>query len=280
MEPVKSLEPARVVLVAAGALYLVIALAGVSAAPPGGKAFSAVLLVISAVWCVRMARAGLVIDRNGITARSLGRARRTPWQDVEEVAVREGRGSDGVDFWSIVLRLRDGEELLLHSTTGRDRKAVEEVGHRLLALRADGLGDGNAKRSENANGARLGVIPGDPDRMSGQPLHEPVVGPDGVPVVLRLRGPDGVRQDWTAGAVQPGGLIVGLVAAVLIGAGRLVSAVVRRVRRKPGYRLTVEVGGPEPRTLTLPFVSREQAVRHARDLEAAIGEHGAAPLLR
>ncbi|MET8629542.1 PH domain-containing protein [Kitasatospora sp. NPDC004669] len=267
----KSYEPERLVPVAVGLVFLAISAGGVFIPPIGAQVFYAVLLVLSSVWCFQAARMGLVIDQNGIAERSMGRPRRTPWQDVEEVAIRDGRRSNGTDYWLIALRLRDGRVLPVRSTVSRSRKSVEDVGHRIVAMRTAGL--------EGEDPAGLAVVAGDPDQKYGKPLRDPVVGPDGVPVVVRLRGPGGVDLNWDAVGL-PDGILVGLVAVVLIGVGTLVSAIVRRVRKKPGYWLNVEVGGPEPRSLTLPFDSRARAVKHARDLTAAIGEHGAAAVPR
>ncbi|MFJ5924950.1 PH domain-containing protein [Kitasatospora sp. NPDC092948] len=267
MKPVKSLEPVRLVLVAAGLVFLLTAVSSMFTPGVGAQVFGAVLVAASAAWCFQAARMGLVIDQNGITERSIGRPRRTPWQDVEEVAIHDGRSSDGTDFWLIALRLRDDRELRVQSTASSDRKNVEDVGRRLLALRSAAL-----PREDSVG---LTVVPGDPEQKNGKLFGDPVVGPDGVPVAVRLRGPNGVNLNWGAMAL-PDGILIGLVAAVLIGLGTLVSALVRRLRKKPGYRLTVEIGGPEPRSLTLSFHSRAQAAKHARSLVAAIGEHGAA----
>ncbi|MFE2912312.1 hypothetical protein [Kitasatospora indigofera] len=271
MEPVKSYEPARLLLVALGVLFLLLSAPGLFRPSVGGQVFSAVVVVLSASWCVVTARLGLVVDRNGIAEGVQLRPRRTPWQDVEEVAVREGRGSKGTDYWLVELRLRDGRELVVRSTASSDRKRVEDTGRRILGMRAAALG------TEDPEG--LAFREGNPDQKYGAPLGDAVVGPDGVPVTVRLRGPDSGQLDWSAASL-PGGLLAGLVFAVLTGVGTAVSALVRRIGRRPGYRLTVEVGGPEPRSVTLPFNSRALATRHVRSLVAAVGEQGAAAVPR
>lgn len=252
-------------------MFLAFSVAGVFIPPVGGQVFYGILLILSTVWCVQTARMALVIDQNGITERSMGRPRRTPWQDVEEVAIRAGRWSSGADYWLIVLRLRDGRVLSVDSTVSSDRKSVEDIGRRIVVMRTAGLG------AEDA--ADLAVIEGDPDEKYGKPLGGPVVGPDGVPVMVRLRGPGGVDLNWGATALLDG-LVIGLVAVVLIGVGGLVSVIVRRVRKKPGYRLHVEVGAPERRSVTLPFDSRLRAAKYARDLTDAISKYGAAVVPR
>ncbi|WP_145905872.1 PH domain-containing protein [Kitasatospora viridis] len=274
MRPVKSYDPVRFLLVAAFALFFALEAPGLFMPSIGGKVFSAVLGFFCLTFCFLMARLGLVIDRNGLTERNGFRPRRTGWQDVEEVAIRDGRRSNGTDFWLIVLRLRDGRELSVRSTVGQDRKKVEAVGRRILAMRTAAVG-----RRGATGPATLAVLAGNPDQMDGKPLQEPVVGPDGVPVTVRLRGPNGVHLNWSA-TILPDGILVGLVAAVLLAVGTVVAVIVRRIRKRPGYRLTVEVGGPEPRSLTLAFHSRSRAVRHVRELVAAVGERGAAAVPR
>ncbi|MFD7589392.1 hypothetical protein ACFV84_28625 [Kitasatospora sp. NPDC059811] len=100
-----------------------------------------------------------------------------------------------------------------------------------------------------------------------------VVGPDGIPVVLRLYGPvHGLPPD--GGAAYSDGFPVFLVLAVLFGVVILLVEAVWWVRGTPRYRLSVEVGGPQPRSLLLGFKSRAQAEDCRRSLTAAIGEHG------
>jgi hypothetical protein len=113
------------------------------------------------------------------------------------------------------------------------------------------------------------------DQEHGKPMGEPIVGPDDVPVVVRLRGPSRMKLNWDA-VLLPDGILVGLGAAVLLGLARTVSAVVRRVRRKPRYRVSIEVGGPEPRSLMLGFDSQARAEDCARDLIDAVRRHGVA----
>ncbi|MFJ4677593.1 hypothetical protein [Kitasatospora sp. NPDC088783] len=266
MKPVKSSDPVRMVLVAAGLVFLVISVVSMARSSVGSRVFFVVLTVISAVWCFRAVRMGLVIDQDGVVERSIGPSRRTPWGEVAAVVVRAGRGTDAADYWLVELRLRDGRVLPVGGTASRDRSSVEEVGHRIVAMRAARLGGGDA--------AGLLELDGGAGRTGSQPRGDAVVGPDGVPVVVRLTGPGGVKLDWGAAAL-PDGLLVALVAAVVIGVGRLVSVLVRKIRRMPGYEVNIEVGGPEPRSVTLPFDSRAQAAERARELVAAVGERGA-----
>ncbi|WP_282204006.1 hypothetical protein [Kitasatospora fiedleri] len=93
-------------------------------------------------------------------------------------------------------------------------------------------------------------------------------------MAVRLTGPGGVKLDGGAAAL-PDGPLIALGAAVVIGVGRLVSVIVRKIRRKPGYAVNIEVGGPEPRSVTLPFDSRARAAERVRELVAAVGERGA-----
>jgi hypothetical protein len=106
----------------------------------------------------------------------------------------------------------------LPDVVSRNRKSVEDVGHRLLAMRTAGLG--------GEDPAGLAVLAGKPDEKYGKPLRDPAVGPDGVPVVVRLRAPDGADLDWGSKALDGG--LVGLVFVMLIGLGARVSAIVRR----------------------------------------------------
>ncbi|WP_282204005.1 hypothetical protein [Kitasatospora fiedleri] len=132
------------ILVGAGLVFLVLSAAGLTGPSVGSRVFFVVLTVLSAVWCFRAARMGLVIDQDGVVERSIGRSLRTPWQEVETVAVRAGRRADAADYWLVELRLRDGRVLPVGGTGSRTRSGVEEVGHRIVAMRAACLGDGDA----------------------------------------------------------------------------------------------------------------------------------------
>ncbi|GAA2113818.1 hypothetical protein GCM10009759_57640 [Kitasatospora saccharophila] len=260
MKPVKRSSPARIALVGVGLGFLLISVASLAdSSAAGERAFHAVLLVASVVWCFRVARTGLVVDRHGIVLRSIGRSRRVSWRQVKVVEVREAGRPGTLDCWLIELRLRGGRVLRLEETTSRTRSHVEEFGRRMVALRPAHLGDGIEL---------LGL------EGTGRPDKDAVVGPDGVPVLVRLTGPGGVQLNWSA-AVLPDGPLIALVALVLIGIGKLVSAVVREIRKKPKYEVDIEVGGPEPRRVTLPFDSRARATERVRELVAAIGERGA-----
>ena len=260
MKPVKSGSPARFVLVGVGLVFLLFSVVGMTEPGVGAKVFYAVLLAVSALWCVRTARTGLVVDRNGIVERSFARTRRASWREVEAIAVRDGRQGPGtLDCWLIEVRLRDGRVLPLEETTSQKRSRAEEFGRRMAALRPARLVD------------RIELV-GLED--TGRPDEDAVVGPDGVPVLVRLTGPGGVRLDWS-GTALPDGPLIALAALVLIGLGKLVSVVLREIRKKPKYEVHVEVGGSEPRKVTLPFDSRARATERVRELVAAVGERGA-----
>ncbi|MFC8716630.1 hypothetical protein [Kitasatospora sp. NPDC057198] len=260
----RSSNPARIVLVGVELVFLLLSVAVLtssSGSPVGQRVFYGLLAVLFAVLCFQTARTGLVVDRNGIVERSIARTRRASWREVEAIAVRDGRQGPGtLDCWLIEVRLRDGRVLPLAETKSQKRSRAEEFGRRMAALRPTRLVD----RIE------LVGLEG-----TGRPDEDAVVGPDGVPVLVRLTGPGGVRLDWS-GTALPDGPLVALVALVLIGFGKLVSVVLREVRKKPKYEVHVEVGGPEPRKATLPFDSRARATEHVRELVAAVGERGAA----
>ncbi|MBV2152737.1 hypothetical protein [Kitasatospora sp. SUK 42] len=117
------------------------------------------------------------------------------------------------------------------------------------------------------------------DEKYGRPIGtgDWVVGPDGVPVVIRLR--EDSFGSFLDGS-DPGGDIFGVV-IVLVGItvtvlGNLVYAVVRRRRGGHPYNLSIKVGPPEPRTLVIGFSRHKRAKEHAQRLIADIREHGAA----
>jgi hypothetical protein len=141
MKPEKIYPKAQRLAVVTGGLALAgFPAAGVLLASTGAKVLCAVVLLGPLMLCYWGARAGLVIDQNGLVDRSLGGPRRVLWQDVKDITVDREPGTKTRDISLITLRLHDGQVLSLRGTARFSGRTVADIRRRLIAVRAASIG--------------------------------------------------------------------------------------------------------------------------------------------